>query len=159
MIVVDTNLIVYLHVTGEWSERAEQASRKDPHWSAPRLWRSEFCNVMTLYIRNRHLTLEAAQRIMAEALGLMVGAEQEVNSLRVLELTAASGCSAYDCEFVALAQDLGVRLVTVDKQVLRQFPDVATALDEFVVSQSRDCRSHPRSSGYRRHTADPRGRL
>ena len=50
----------------------------------------------------------------------------------VLDLAAASSCSAYDCEFVALAQDLGVRLVTVDKQVLKEFPTVAIALGEFV---------------------------
>ena len=49
-------------------------------------------------------------------------------------MATISGCSAYDCEFVALAQDLGVRLVTADKPLLKQFPGVATASDEFVAS-------------------------
>ena len=134
MIVADTNLIVYLHVTGERSTQAEQAWRQDPHWAAPWLWRSEFRNVLALYIRNRHLALQAAQRVMAEALDLMAGAEYHVTSSQVLNLAAASGCSAYDCEFVALAQDLGVRLVTTDKPLLKQFPGVAIALDEFIAS-------------------------
>jgi predicted nucleic acid-binding protein len=43
-------------------------------------------------------------------------------------------CSAYDCEFVALVQDIGVPLVTVDRQVLRAFPNVAISLDEFIES-------------------------
>jgi predicted nucleic acid-binding protein len=43
-----------------------------------------------------------------------------------------SGCSAYDCEFVALAQSLGIPLVTVDKHVLRQFPGVAIGLDDYL---------------------------
>ena len=105
MLVADTNLLVYLLVTGERSAQAEQALRHDPHWAAPWLWRSEFRNVLALYIRNRHLALEAAQRIMAEALDLMAGAEVHVASSQVLDLAAASGCSAYDCEFVALAQE------------------------------------------------------
>ena len=134
MIVADTNLIVYLLVTGERSTQAEEALRHDPHWAAPWLWRSEFRNVLALYVRSRYLALEAAQRITAEALDLMAGAEFHVASSQVLDLAAASGCSAYDCEFVALAQDLGVRLVTADKPILKQFPGVAIALDEFIAS-------------------------
>jgi predicted nucleic acid-binding protein len=38
------------------------------------------------------------------------------------------------CEFVALAQDLGVRLVTVDKQILEQFSAVAVSLEAFTGS-------------------------
>ena len=134
MIVADTNLIIYLHVTGERSVQAEQAWRQDPHWAAPWLWRSEFRNVLALYARRRHLALQAAQRVMAEALDMMAGAEYHVASSQVLNLAAASGCSAYDCEFVALARELGVRLGTADKPLLKQFPGVAIALDEFVAS-------------------------
>ncbi len=49
---------------------------------------------------------------------------------------AGRGCirPAYDCEFVALARDLNVPLVTSDKQVLTQFPDVATSLATFVAA-------------------------
>jgi predicted nucleic acid-binding protein len=39
---------------------------------------------------------------------------------------------AYDCEFVALAQYLNVPLVTADKKILREFPEVATSLDSLV---------------------------
>ena len=42
------------------------------------------------------------------------------------------GCSAYDCEFVALALDLKVPLVTSDKKVLKAFKGTAIALHEFL---------------------------
>ncbi len=71
---------------------------------------------------------------MDRSLRLMSGRERDVSSAHVLRLAAESGCSAYDCEFVALAQDLHVPLVTVDKQVLSQFPDVAIALEKFVAA-------------------------
>ena len=134
MIVVDTNIIGYLYLTSERSSQAEQVLRRDPDWVAPLLWRSEFRNVLAFYIRKRRLNLQAAQEIMDEALGLMVGQEYEVVSSRVLSLVVKSSCSAYDCEFVALAQDLGVSLVTIDKQVLDQFPESAVSLDKYLAS-------------------------
>ncbi|NLH43945.1 MAG: type II toxin-antitoxin system VapC family toxin [Planctomycetes bacterium] len=57
---------------------------------------------------------------------------RQVASHPVLALAAASACSAYDCEFVALAKDLNLPLVTADKQILTQFPDVAVSLATFV---------------------------
>ncbi|KAF0107578.1 MAG: hypothetical protein FD146_1612 [Anaerolineaceae bacterium] len=131
MIVVDTNVIGYLYLTGEHSAQAEKALHKDPHWAAPLLWRSEFRNVLASYIRKGLLSLEDASRIMEEAALLMQGQEYEVPSLQVLARVAESTCSAYDCEFVALAQDLGIPLVTVDKQILNEFPRIAVSLDEY----------------------------
>ncbi len=132
MIVVDTNIIAYLYLTSAHSAQAEQALLKDPLWVAPLLWRSELRRVLTLYVRKRLLSLADAQQIMEEALCLMQGCEYETASHQVLSLAAASTCSAYECEFVALAKDLNVPLITVDKQVLGQFPEVATPLAEFI---------------------------
>lgn len=129
---MDTNVIGYLYLTSERSPQAEQALVKDAEWAAPLLWRSEFCNVLALYIRKQILSLEDTQQIMKEAIGLMQDQEHKVSMLQVLRLAASSNCSAYDCEFVALAQDLGVHLVTVDREVLRQFPDIAVSLEAFI---------------------------
>lgn len=134
MIVIDTNIISYFYLRGERSEQAYEARRKDPAWVAPWLWRSEFQNVLILYVRKRNLTFESAQEIMQESLRLMAGNEYQVASEHVLRLAAGSECSAYDCEFVALAQDLSVRLVTVDKQILSEFPNVAVSLDAYLTT-------------------------
>ncbi len=134
MIIVDTNIIGYLYLTSERSTQAEQALRKDPQWAAPLLWRSEFRNVLALYLRRKILSLHLAQQIMAEATSLMRGHEYQVASPQVLDLVAVSTCCAYDCEFVALAQDVRVTLVTVDQQVLNQFPEIAKSPGDFVLS-------------------------
>jgi predicted nucleic acid-binding protein len=60
-----------------------------------------------------------------EAETLMKDKEFEVNSTQVLKLVSESNCSSYDCEFVALAEDLGVKLATFDKKIRREFSDVA----------------------------------
>jgi len=55
-----------------------------------------------------------------------------VTSQQVLGLAIRSRCSAYDCEFVALAQDLRVPFVTADRQVLVAFPSIAVSPTDFV---------------------------
>jgi predicted nucleic acid-binding protein len=132
MIVADTNIIAYLYLEGERSTQVEKLLEKDPQWVAPLLWRSEFRNVLALYIRKRNLSLEQAQQIMQEAMLLMQGQEYEIVSSHVLDLVATSGCSAYDCEIMALAEDLGIPIVTVDKEILKEFPKVAVSLDDFL---------------------------
>ncbi len=132
MIIVDTNIIGYLFLSSEQSPLAERALQKDSEWAAPILWRSELRNVLALYLRKNLLTLLQAQRIMNGGLELMRGREYEVSSYEVLRLASESKCSAYDCEFIANANDLKVPLLAVDKQLLREFPSVAVSLSSFV---------------------------
>jgi len=134
MIVVDTNLIGALFLQSDSSEKVEQAFLKDPQWVAPLLWRSELCSVLTKYIRKEQLSLGDAQEILENALELMRDGEYQVNALQVIGLATDSNCSAYDCEFVALAQALGVRLVTLDRQILKQFPSLTSSLEDFVAT-------------------------
>jgi predicted nucleic acid-binding protein len=58
----------------------------------------------------------------------MAGNEHDVDSGRVLELVRDSDCTAYDCEYVALAMHLGVKLVTMDSKLLKAFPKHAFSL-------------------------------
>jgi predicted nucleic acid-binding protein len=134
MIVVDTNIIGCLYLSSQRTEQAERAFLKDSEWVAPLLWRSEFRSVLAQYIRRGILRVEEAEQVMNEAQALMMGREYDVVSSEVLRLAARGGCTAYDCEFVALAQELGVVLVTVDREVLREFPGVAVGLEEYVGS-------------------------
>ena len=80
------------------------------------------------------MILDVAIQVLEEAESQMRGKEYTVSSSKVLHLAEQSGCSAYDCEFVALADDLGVPLVTTDKKILRAFPAIAVALKKFCVS-------------------------
>ncbi len=128
MIVVDSNVLAYLYLPGEYTAPAEALLACEPEWVAPVLWRSEFRNILAGYLRRGSLTFEQAYRLQQEAEDLLRGAEYEVDSLDVLELVRDSECSAYDCEFVALARKLGTRCVTMDGKLLRWFPGIAVAL-------------------------------
>jgi len=132
VIVVDTNIICYRWIPSSYSPDAEKALTKDADWIAPLLWRSEFRNALAGAIRQNLITLAVANDIADKAEWHFVNHEFVVSSRAVLDLIANSDCSAYDCEFVALAHANGVRLLTVDRQILHEFPEVAISLKRFV---------------------------
>lgn len=133
MIIVDTNLLIYLFVQGSRTSEAEAVLRRDPVWAAPWLWRSEFRNCLVGLVRRGDVRGDEATRVVEEAERWMEGREYTVRSAAVLRLAEYSGCSAHDCEFVSIAQDLRVRLVTADRQLLHAFPSVAVSPASFGV--------------------------
>lgn len=132
MIVVDTSVIASLWVPNDMDELAYRVLRKDPDWAAPLLWRSEFRNVVSLYLRKEILELPVALQSIQEAEQLMEARACEVNSTQFLQFVVRSARSAYDCEFVALADDLEVPLVTFDKRICNEFPEIAIHPEQFV---------------------------
>jgi len=132
VIVVDTNIIAYLYITGEKSLQAEQLLSFDPLWKAPLLWRSEFRNVLSLYLRKNILNFDEVLMMIEQAERLLDDNEYKVSSTHVMQLVSSSTCSAYDCEFVALAQHLDTVLITADKKILREFQDTAKSLDSYL---------------------------
>ena len=131
MIVADISLITQFAVRNEQSELADAVCETDAIWVVPLLWRSEFRNSFVQYIQHAGMSLESALLALRSAEEIVGGREYRVSSEQVLELAMRSKCSAYDCEYVALAQDLGVPLVTADRQVLRAFPKIAMSLEKF----------------------------
>lgn len=125
MIVSDTNLIAYLLLGGAGTSAARAVFIRDPEWAAPLLWRSEFRSILGGYIRRGELRIGDAITVQRKAEELLAGREHLVRSEPVLRLVESSTCSAYDCEFVALAERLKVPFVTSDRRILRDFPIAA----------------------------------
>ena len=131
MIVVDTNVLAALFLAAKPSRHAEAALLRDPDWAAPLLWRSELRNVLVTHMRRGLYELGHGLEVLESADEVLQDRQYEISDLAVLDLAQDSGCSAYDCEFVALATQLDVPLVTLDKEVLRKFPAHAVALPAF----------------------------
>jgi predicted nucleic acid-binding protein len=131
VIVADTNLIAYLLIDGPFTDEARAVYEKDPDWLAPSFWRSEFRNVLVQSLRRGIMSFTDALEIMEDADLLMEGKDRDSPSVRILRLAADSGCAAYDCEFVALALDLGVPLVTSDRALIEKFKPTAVSMRAF----------------------------
>jgi predicted nucleic acid-binding protein len=103
----------------------------DPDWVAPSFWWSEFRNVLALSIRRGVMSFADALEVIEDADVLMGGKDRDSTSFRILRLAADSGCTAYDCEFVALALDLGVPLVTSDRALIEKFKPNVVSMKSF----------------------------
>ena len=135
MIVADSNLIAYLLIPGAHSDGAESVLRHDGEWIAPLLWRSEFRNIVTMYMRQNAMTLDQAQATMDKAELLMSDREYAVNSDAVLELTSRTRLSAYDAEFVVLASQTTTKLITTDGRVVKAASGIAVSPQAFLAGR------------------------
>ncbi len=131
MIVADTNLVAYLLVPSGRSEAAEAVRLRDPTWGVPPLWRSELRSVLVQSLRGGTMTRIQADAASADAEALLAHNERAPETARVLDVALEHGLSSYDAEFVALAEELGVPLVTDDRRVLKACADVAVSIDDF----------------------------
>ena len=133
MIVVDNDVISYfwIRMDTERASLAQDVRERDPDWVAPRVWRSEFRNVLRGYMSGGYMTLAEAIDYARRAEEDLRESTRSVPTRRVLQLVDETDHSAYDCEYVALAQELNVTLVTGDRAVAHLFPDTAVLLERY----------------------------
>jgi predicted nucleic acid-binding protein len=132
VIVVDTDVLAVFWIKTNRTPAAHQARRKDADWIAPILWRSELRSVLCQHLVQGTLGLADAVWIAEKAESMMAGREHGVRSADVLKLTQRTGHSSYDCEYVALAEAEGIRLVTGDRKLTRLFPNVAVLPEDII---------------------------
>ena len=132
MIAVDVNTIAYHWFISPHSNAIKELFSKDSDWVAPALWRSEFRNILANQIRFQKLALLDALEIWSGAEKMMKKKELPTNTSSVLILVAESNCSAYDCEYIAIARHFNVNLITYDKQLIKEFPDIAMTAEQYL---------------------------
>jgi predicted nucleic acid-binding protein len=119
VIVVDTNVIAYLLIKGDWTEKARLLAERDPDWAAPSFWKIEFLNVLVNYARENSFRLTHLR-------------EEAVEGGPALELAMRHKISGFDALFVSLAQGLGTVCVTQDQALRRAVPKLMVGLEEFL---------------------------
>ena len=132
MIVVDVNVVAYLLIEGERTSLAREVWRLDPDWRVPDLWRHEFLNVLATLARSKILDFETAAWTWRQALDLLRPGETEIEMSEALTLAMQTRISAYDAQYITLAQQLGVPLVTEDRQLLKTFSGLSLAMSELL---------------------------
>ena len=116
MIVADTNLILALAINSDKAEVARAVFKKDSEWHAPPIWESEFRNAALKLIQANQMNQATAVAAFAFARGTVQTVE--VSTPAVLRIAQAYHLTAYDAEFVALAEWLDCRAVSFDQDLL-----------------------------------------
>lgn len=125
MIVADTNLIAACVLESKATAAAWALRERDSDWRVPRLWRYEMVNILATMIKVKRLSRHDAESIYRQLLDVLRASEKDPTPSEVLSLVEEYGISGYDAQFVALARELGVKLYTQDKELLKKLPEVA----------------------------------
>ena len=132
MIVVDTNIILYLLLPNEkYNQLAFNLYEKDKNWVAPSLWRYEFLSILTLYQRKTIIKPNISKILFKKALEV-VESRDLINVDHVFNAIENSTLSAYDCNFVGLSKETGLPLITEDKKILTQFSTIAVSMEKYL---------------------------
>ncbi len=132
VIVVDTNLLVYLVLPTHHSQVAESVWEKDDFWVAPELVFSEFRNVLLGAVRRGNIDRVDIPAILAQAREVIRVSTEPIKDESVIFLALEGDLSAYDAEFVWLSRQAGVPLVTSDRKERRSFPETTLTPEEFL---------------------------
>lgn len=132
MIVVDANIIVYLLIENDsYTDPAENLFQKDSTWIAPPIWKSEFLNVLTGYFRREIIDSDNCRDIYVQA-DKHIETREMPDFRSVFRIIETSRLTAYDSQYVALATDLNLPLITEDKKIIQEFPTVAKSIEGFL---------------------------
>jgi predicted nucleic acid-binding protein len=134
VIVVDVNVVAYYVIEGDKTALARALMQREPDWRLPALWRHEYLNVLATYARQGGATLEQAQALWRPALALFGQREHAPDAEAALALALRGPISAYDGQYLALAQRLGTVLVTEDRRLLKAFPAITRTMQAAVSS-------------------------
>jgi len=146
MIVSDTNLVVYLHVESEFTLRARQVYGIDPDWVFPPVAPSEAANALATLTREKWISAETALLSLELIEPRIVAGFRDVPMKAVLQLAIERGISTYDAQFIVLAGQLGVFLVTEDGKLKKRFPDVAISMEAFIDGVGKASVREPRAA-------------
>ena len=136
MIVVDTNVVAYYFIEGDKTAMARELMRADPDWRLPALWRHEYLNVLATYARQGGATVAESRELWRLAGNLLSSREQQVEPEAALALAVDHKLSAYDAQYIVLAQGLHTVLVTEDRRLVKAFPSITRTMQGFVASGS-----------------------
>ena len=130
MVLVDTNIVV--HPRAGRKRNARRACPARAYWD----WRSEpfllieFANVMATAIRLRRIAAATAESALSGAQRVMAAGLHAAPHENVLALAVKHRVSGYDARFLAVAEQIGTKLVTEDAKLRRAAPRLTQSLDQ-----------------------------
>jgi predicted nucleic acid-binding protein len=130
MLLVDTNVVAYLLIEGDHTQAAQQLRRRDPDWRSEAFLLVEFTNVLASSVATKRMTLGLAGNFLGKAVALFDGKLRSMPPASVLAAAVRHGVSAYDARFLALAEAIGLPVVTEDKKLRDAAPNLTQSLAE-----------------------------
>lgn len=134
MFVIDTNIIAPLYVRSARTDAVTKLFAQDQIWRTEPLALIELSNVLITYERARYITAATARDCLERAAAFLQPNLFRVSHQAALDAALRYGTTAYDARFLALADQLGSRLVTEDAKLRAAAPMLTRSLVEALAS-------------------------
>jgi predicted nucleic acid-binding protein len=132
LIVVDANILAYTLIEGDKTAQALRLSTVDPEWRVPFICRYELTNLLATYVRAGGLAETSALRHHESFVALLSNIEVPVDPGASLHIAIRSSITAYDAEYIAVAESLNVLCVTEDVKLRRALPTRTRSLAQML---------------------------
>jgi predicted nucleic acid-binding protein len=129
MIVVDSSVISFLFLEGELTESVKELHRIDSEWITPPILNHEMLNILAV-VGTADQAVAPMEEIWRDIRALLGSRQQVPDPLRSLHLAIELKISGYEAQYVALAQQLNMPLVTEEQRLLEQLPDLCLSIEE-----------------------------
>jgi predicted nucleic acid-binding protein len=136
VLLVDTNIVAYLLIHGTHTEAAQELRQRDSDWRSEAFLLVEFTNVLASSIASRRMSVPLARDFLAKATTLLDGKLIRIAHASALSMAFGYHVTAYDARFLALAQQLGLRLITEDAKLRAAAPKLTQSLAEALATVS-----------------------
>ena len=130
MVIVDTNVIAPLYVRSARTDTVAELFARDAVWRTEPLALIELSNVLITYERSRYITAATARDCLNRAAAFLQPHFFRVSHQAALEAALDYRVTAYDARFLALAQQVGARLITEDAKLRAAAPALTQSLAE-----------------------------
>ena len=130
MVLVDTNVIAPLYVRSARSKAVAELFARDSLWRTEPLALIELSNVLISYERASYITAATARECLSRAAAFLQPHFFRVTHEAALDAALRYRVTAYDGRFLAVAQQLGTRLVTEDSKLHSAAPALTQSLAE-----------------------------
>jgi predicted nucleic acid-binding protein len=121
MIVVDASVVAFLFIEGEESATVRKLYQFDPEWVTPPILNHEMLTILAA-VGTAEGDAGAVESIWREVRGVLGSRQQVPDPVRSLRLAVESGVSGYDAQYLALASQLHLPLVSCERGLLEAFP-------------------------------------
>ena len=129
MIVIDTNILAYLLISGDRTEDAKALFELDRDWRSEPFVIIELTNILATYCRTRDMRISTAERILANG-ERVVRNLARIPHVLALRMAGRFAVTAYDARFLAAAESLGTKLVTEDAKLRVTVPSLTLSMSE-----------------------------
>jgi predicted nucleic acid-binding protein len=131
MIIADANLLAYYVLAGDRTKSVERMRALDNDWIAPVLLRHELLNVFGNYIRKASMSRDRAIRLYRRAISIVRFDERTADPIAIFRLVEEKRLTAFDAQYLWLAYETKLKLVTADRALIAADSNVVVHIDDF----------------------------